>query len=449
MKNLITGRVDSRLLVLLLMGMLLAACGPRAVGGTPVPVVPENTPVGTAASIQPSAQPQYPAPQATVDLNQAYPVPQVTVNSSGYPAPQPSAVLSVSTFPDPAQFEWRKVIEGIDRPTDLADPGNGALWVLSQGGVIFQVRGAEMSTVMDISAQVGSTGNEQGLLGIALDPHFDQNRAFYVNYTDRSGDTVIARFTAAADLNSADPQSEERLIQVDQPYANHNGGGMAFGPDGYLYIGLGDGGSGGDPQNNGQSADTLLGKLLRIDVSSGQGYAVPEGNPFARGGGRQEIYALGLRNPWRFSFDRATGDLFIADVGQNIYEEVNFEPAGSPPGANYGWRLREAAHPYEGASSEGLNLIDPVWEYDHSEGCSITGGYVYRGSALPELNGIYLAGDYCNGSIWGLLRGADGHWTAQKLWTDQGNLTSFGQDRSGELYYFNRYNGGLYQLVRR
>lgn len=450
MNHLITGRVGSGLLAMLLIGALLAACGPRGADGTAVPVVPENTPASTAANIQPSAQPQdYPAPQATIDPNQSYPAPQITADGSGYPAPQPSAAASVSTFPDPALYEWRKLAEGMDRPTDLADPGNGALWVLSQGGVIYQVRGADVSAVMDISSQVGSSENEQGLLGIALDPSFDQNRFFYVNYTDRSGNTVIARFTAAADLNSADPQSEERLIQVDQPYANHNGGGLAFGPDGLLYIGLGDGGSGGDPQNNAQSVDTLLGKLLRIDVSEGQGYAVPETNPYARGGGKQEIYALGLRNPWRFSFDRATGDLYIADVGQNLYEEVNFEPAGSSPGANYGWRLREGEHPYEGASSEGLSLVDPVWEYDHAEGCSITGGYVYRGSALPEFNGIYLVGDYCNGSIWGLLRGADGSWNAQKLWTEMGNLTSFGQDRAGEVYFFNRYNGGLYQLVRR
>jgi glucose/arabinose dehydrogenase len=203
---------------MLLIGLLLTACGPRGADGTAVPVVPENTPAGTAANIQPTAQSQnYPAPQATVDPNQAYPAPQVTVDSSGYPAPLPPAVASVSAFPDPAQFEWRLLTDGIDRPTDMADPGNGALWVLSQGGVIYQVRGADVSAVMDISGQVGSTGNEQGLLGIALDPSFDQNRFFYVNYTDRSGNTVIARFTAAADLNSADPQSEERLIQVDQP----------------------------------------------------------------------------------------------------------------------------------------------------------------------------------------------------------------------------------------
>lgn len=442
----ITGRAFYRMVISGIMGaFLLSACGPRGAGGTAVPLTPSNTATGA-----PSVTQGYPAPQAGPTTGQAYPAPQPTATLEGYPAPQSTAAVeSVTSFPDPANFEWKLLADGIDRPTDLADPGNGAFWVLSQGGVIYQVRGAETSVVMDITSQVGSSGNEQGLLGIALAPDFDQTRYFYVNYTDQAGDTVIARFTAAEDLNSADPQSEERLIKVDQPYANHNGGGMVFGPDGYLYIGLGDGGSGGDPQNNGQSTNTLLGKLLRIDVSNGQGYAVPESNPYARGGGLQEIYAIGLRNPWRFSFDRATGDLYIADVGQNIYEEVDFEPAGSQPGGNFGWRLREARHPFEGASSAGMNLIDPIWEYDHGQGCSITGGFVYRGAALPEFNGIYLAGDFCSGSIWGLLRGADGSWTSQKLWSDQGNLTSFGQDRSGELYFLNRYNGGIYQLVRK
>lgn len=423
--------------------MLLSACGPRGAGGTAVPLTPANT-----ATNLPQNNTAYPAPSAAT---QGYPSPaEPTTPTEGNPFPRPKAtVASVTGFPDAAQFEWKLLVEGIDRPTDMADPGNGTLWVLSQAGKILQVRDSQISEVMDITARVGSKGNEQGLLGIALDPNFDVNRFFYVNYTDTNGDTVIARFTAAADLNSADPQSEERLIQVKQPYANHNGGSMVFGPDGFLYIGLGDGGSGGDPQNNAQSTNTLLGKLLRIDVSKGQGYTVPASNPYANGGGLQEIYAIGLRNPWRFSFDRATGDLYIADVGQDQYEEVDFEPDGTQPGVNYGWRFREGLHHYKGTPAADLKLVDPIWEYSHAEGCSITGGFVYRGQALPELTGIYLVGDFCSGTIWGLLRGADGNWTSQKLWIDQGNLTSFGQDRNGELYYLNQYNGGLYQLVRK
>jgi len=426
-------------------GIILSACGPRGAGGTAVPLTPANT-----STSVPQKNTIYPAPLATTG-EQGYPAPaDTTTPATDNPAPPPTAtVASATSIPDAAQFEWKMLVDGIDRPTDMADPGNGALWVLSQAGKILQVRGTNLSEVMDISARVGSKGNEQGLLGIALDPKFDANRFFYVNYTDTNGNTVIARFTAAADLNSADPQSEERLIQVNQPYANHNGGSMVFGPDGFLYIGLGDGGSGGDPQNNAQSTNTLLGKLLRIDVSQGQGYAVPASNPYANGGGLQEIYAIGLRNPWRFSFDRATGDLYIADVGQDQYEEVDFEPDGTQPGVNYGWRWREGLHAYKGTSGADIKLVDPIWEYSHAEGCSITGGFVYRGQALPELTGIYLVGDFCSGSIWGLLHGADGNWTSQKLWTDQGNLTSFGQDRNGELYYFNQYNGGLYQLVHK
>lgn len=433
----ITGVTIYRLMIGALVGIvLLSACVPKGAEGTP--------------SVTPPAAQNYPAPPQNTPASQGYPAPQSTVTIESASTSQPSTPAeSVTGFSDPGGFEWKLLAEGIDRPTDLTDPGNGALWVLSQGGVIYQVRGAETSAVMDISNEVGSSGSEQGLLGIALDPGFDQNRYFYVNYTDQGGNTVIARFTAADDLNSADPQSEEQLIHVDQPYANHNGGSMVFGPDGYLYIGLGDGGSGGDPQNNGQSTDTLLGKLLRIDVSKGQGYSVPESNPYAGGGGLPEIYAIGLRNPWRFSFDRATGDLYIADVGQNQYEEVDFEPAGSPPGANFGWRLREASHPFKGTPATGLNLIEPIWEYDHGAGCSITGGFVYRGKELAEFNGIYLVGDFCSGTIWGLLRGADGNWTSQVLWSQQGSLTSFGQDRAGELYFLNRANGGVYQLVRK
>ncbi|GAP13801.1 glucose/sorbosone dehydrogenases [Longilinea arvoryzae] len=415
-------------------------------------------PAGSPVSSEPTASqtaPAYPAPGETASTQPAagtpatgYPAPQSGSTSTAAPQPAASAT-SVDRFPDPAAFEWKKLAEGIERPTDVTDPGNGALWVLSQVGRILQVRDGQLSEVMDIRDRIKSSGEEQGLLGIALDPKFTDNRFFYVNYTDLSGNTVIARFTAAADFKTADPNSEEKLIQVQQPYANHNGGGMAFGPDGLLYLGLGDGGSGGDPHNNAQSTNTLLGKLLRIDVSQGQAYTIPPTNPYAGGGGKPEIYALGLRNPWRFSFDRATGDLYIADVGQDQYEEVDFEPAGSQPGANFGWRLREGMHPYDGYASDGANLVDPIWEYDHSQGCSITGGFVYRGEALPEFSGIYLAGDFCTGTIWGLLRAADGTWQSQVLWTHQGNLTSFGQDRSGELYYLNQYNGGLYQLVRK
>jgi glucose/arabinose dehydrogenase len=275
-----------------------------------------------------------------------------------------------------------------------------------------------------------------GLLGLALHPNFAQNGFFYVNYTGASGDTFISRFTASGD--SADPNSEEVLVRVPQPYPNHNGGTLNFGPDGYLYIGLGDGGSGGDPHGNGQSLGTLLGKILRIDVDSAQPYAVPTDNPFGN-----EIWAYGLRNPWRMSFDTATGDLYIGDVGQGDWEEIDFIPAGSPGGQNFGWDHREGTHQFEGGGP--AEMIDPIAEYSHSEsGCSVTGGYVYRG-VMTEWNGVYLYGDYCTGLVWGLIRSGEG-WQNQLLFETDFNITSFGQDEHGEVYIITD-GGGIYILA--
>jgi glucose/arabinose dehydrogenase len=323
-----------------------------------------------------------------------------------------------------------------------AGDGSGRLFILEQAGVIRILQGRELiaEPFLDIRDRVGSGGNEQGLLGLAFHPRYTENGYFYVNYTDLNGDTVIARFSATGDPNRADPASEARLLQISQPYANHNGGVLAFGPDGYLYIGTGDGGSGGDPLGNGQSLDTLLGKILRIDVDGGEPYAIPEGNLKA------EIWAYGLRNPWRFSFDRLTGDLYIGDVGQNAWEEIDFLPAGSPSGANFGWNYREGAHPFAGSPPEGLELIEPVAEYDRSAGISVTGGVVYRGAALPEMNGIYLYGDYGTGLVWGLLRNPDGSWQNQLLFDSGANITSFGEDESGEVYLVDR-NGNILKLA--
>ena len=209
---------------------------------------------------------------------------------------------------------------------------------------------------------------------------------------------MIARYQAAENFLSADPATAKILLQVEQPYPNHNGGALAFGPDGYLYIALGDGGSANDPQGNGQNLDTLLGKILRIDVS-GDPYLIPADNPYANGGGRPEIWASGLRNPWRISFDQLRGDLYIADVGQGTWEEIDVYPVAAPGGLNFGWDYREGAHEFEGTPPDGLALAEPVAEYSHAEGgCSVTGGYVYRGSALPEWQGVYLYGDFCTGN---------------------------------------------------
>jgi len=234
------------------------------------------------------------------------------------------------------------------------------------------------------------------------------------------------------------------LLHIEQPYANHNGGGLAFGPDGYLYIATGDGGSAGDPEGNGQRLDTLLGKLLRLDVDSAEPYAIPPDNPF-RDGTRPEIWAYGLRNPWRFAFDRLTGDLYIGDVGQGDWEEIDFQPAGAPGGINYGWNLREGVHPYTSDATAGLT--DPVAEYSHASGCSVTGGVVVRSPSLPEWTGVYLYGDYCSGRIWGMVRDERGMWQNAALFETGLRISSFGVDAEAEVYLLD-HGGSLYRLGR-
>ena len=279
---------------------------------------------------------------------------------------------------------------------------------------------------------------EMGLLGLAFHPDYEQNGFFYVNYTGDGGHTRISRFQAGG--NSADSNSETVLLIIEQPYPNHNGGALAFGPDGYLYAGLGDGGLAGDPHKNGQNTTALLGKILRIDVDNGNPYTIPSDNPFGN-----EVWAYGLRNPWRISFDRATSDLWIGDVGQGQWEEIDYLPAGSQGGANFGWSIMEGNHGYDGEAQPGLLL--PAAEYSHNERkCSVTGGYVYRGS-LPEWYGIYLYGDYCTGYVWGLIQSANG-WQSQIMFETGVTITSFGQDESGEIYLASD-NGNVYQLTKK
>lgn len=412
----------------------------------------EPTLTSTAGPAAPAVQPSAtPGSASAVETPTTGAQPAANVPQTGSAAiPTDTA----QTFPDPAAFSWAKIVDGLNRPLYLASPndGTGRLFVLEQPGVIRVVDQSALlpEPFLDIRSRVGSQGNEQGLLGLAFHPDYGKNGYFYINYTNKNGDTVIARYSVSKDNpNQADPNSEKVLLTQDQPFPNHNGGSMVFGPDGYLYMGLGDGGSGGDPHGNGQSVNTLLGKLLRIDVNGGDPYGIPKDNPFANGGGKPEIWAYGLRNPWRFSFDRLTGDIYIADVGQNQWEEVDYLPAGSPGGANFGWNLREAAHPFKGTPPAGQNLIDPINEYSHGNGCSVTGGYVYRGQALPEFRGIYIFADYCSGRIWGLMRGADGTWQSQQLYQNQMAISSFGEDTNGELYILDQNSGGVYRLQRK
>ena len=320
-------------------------------------------------------------------------------------------------------------------PVYLASPpGDSRLFIVEQAGRIRIVKNGQALSepFLDIADRVRS-GGEQGLLSVAFHPDYRTNGYFYVNFTDRSGDTRVERFKVSANPDVADPASSKLVIGIDQPYANHNGGLVMFGPDGMLYVGMGDGGSGGDPHGNGQNRNALLGKILRLDVSS-EPYGIPVGNP--RTGGRAEIWAIGMRNPWRFAFDRQTGLLYVADVGQNEIEEIDVESA-TEPGLNYGWNIMEGDHCYRSSSCDREGLVMPKVTYNHSGGaCSVTGGFVYRGRRIPSLAGHYFYSDYCAGWLKS-FRMMNGAVTDRRDWKTSENLghvVSFGEDSSGELY---------------
>ncbi len=343
------------------------------------------------------------------------------------------------------------VMSGFERPTYLTHAGDLRLFVSEQEGRIWTVSDGQVlnEPFLDIVRRVESGSSEQGLLSVAFHPDYPSNGYFFVNYTGGGGDTVISRFEVSRDdPNMADAGSETVIITVNQPYGNHNGGQLQFGPDGYLYIGMGDGGSGGDPGNNGQSADTLLGSLLRIDVDGSGPYSIPPDNPYVDdSSARDEAWAIGLRNPWRFSFDRTTGDLYIADVGQNQWEEINFQSSSDSGGANYGWNALEATHCFNAESCETAGFTMPAAEYSHAEGgCSVTGGYVYRGSAYPSLGGNYFFGDYCSGRIWSLFRLPDGSWEMTEVGQVGANIASFGEDNEGEIYILDHSDGAIFQI---
>jgi glucose/arabinose dehydrogenase len=341
------------------------------------------------------------------------------------------------------------VTKGLESPVFLthAGDGSGRLFVVEQPGRIRVLeQGALLPTpFLDITGQV-LFGGERGLLGLAFHPEYRRNGRFFVNYNRTSdGATVLAEYRRGA-TPSAALHDERILMVVPQPYANHNGGMVAFGPDGYLYIGRGDGGSGGDPGNRAQNPQEVLGKILRIDVNHGDPYGVPSDNPFTKDGGRPEIYALGLRNPWRFSFDSKTGELWVADVGQNKWEEIDLVTKNG----NYGWRVMEGAHcfnPAVACQTSGLNL--PILEYAHEKGrCSIIGGYVYRGRAIAGLTGQYLYGDFCSGEIFSLQKTEEMELSREPQVRLKSSLriSSFGEDESGELYVLD-HGGGVYRLA--
>ena len=348
-----------------------------------------------------------------------------------------------------APVRLQPLATGLESPVYVthAGDGSGRLFVVEQAGVIRIIRNGRLLArpFLDVRSRVIS-GGEMGLLSVAFHPQYASNGRFFVNYTANSDSlrTVIAEYRVS-DAPDVAGRAERVLLEIAQPYRNHNGGLNLFGPDGMLYIGMGDGGSGGDPHNNGQRLDTLLGKLLRLDVNGEAPYGVPRDNPFVgRAGARGEIWAYGLRNPWRFSFDRATGRLFLADVGQNRWEEINLLEKGG----NYGWRLMEGAHcfnPETGCSTTGLIL--PIAEYGRELGCSVTGGYVYRGTRIRDLVGRYLFSDYCTGRLWS-LRESGGRWVMGELRATGLTVSSFGEDQAGELYVVD-HRGTVYQIVPR
>ncbi|MDH3455963.1 MAG: PQQ-dependent sugar dehydrogenase [Gemmatimonadota bacterium] len=345
------------------------------------------------------------------------------------------------------------VTENLSSPIFVTAPVQDTtrLHIVERGGVIKVMRNDSLlgTPFLDINGRVLS-GGEQGLLSLAFHPRYAQNGEFFVYYTNLNGHSHVSRFRVTADPDIADPASEDTLLVVTQPFSNHNGGLVTFGPDSMLYVGLGDGGSGGDPQGNGQNAATLLGSILRIDVDGGTPYAIPGDNPFVNDTvAAPEIWVYGLRNPWRFSFDRATGDVYIGDVGQGAWEEIDFRLLSSAGGENFGWNVMEGLHCYNAASCDQTGLTLPVLEYPHSEGCSVTGGYVYRGDRLPSLQGRYFYGDYCSGWIRSFRVEGGSAVDPIDHSTELGTLsqiTSFGQDAQGEMYVVT-LGGRVYRVV--
>ncbi len=445
--------------------MLLVAVGPTVLACS----TPESETGGavTSTSLTPAstAAPTAgvavsPDPTGTINrLPTEPPAPPPTVKASAIPhstLPLPPTTESAGLQPlQPMEVSPAFPNLSFQRLTNLTQPAgeDGLLFVTEQRGLIHgfvndpNVSGSFI--FLDITDRVSTRGNEEGLLGLAFDPDYSENGRLYVYYSAANPRrSVLSRFQAQPDdLTQADSDSEVIIMEIPQPYSNHNGGQLAFGLDGYLYIGLGDGGSGGDPESNGQDLGTLLGSVLRIDVSRNTdqpGYGIPSDNPFSGvKGAREEIWAYGLRNPWRFSFDRESGDLWLGDVGQRLWEEIDLIEKGR----NYGWNIMEGAHcfrPRTGCDTGGLAA--PVLEYSSDEGCSVIGGYVYRGNRLPSFQGAYVYADYCSGSIWA-LRYSDGQVTEQRLIARlDGNITSFGEDGEGNLYILTQ-SSGIYELV--
>ncbi len=413
---------------------ILASCSTGSEGGTAADgagaVAPGAVAPGGAATTGPADVP--------VDTH---------VAPAAVPATYAVGHLAISLSRRPGSFTSPVLV------TNAGD-GTNRLFVVEQAGRIRIIDGstAIAAPFLDIHTRVGCCG-ERGLLGLAFDPAYKTNRRFFVDYTDKHGDTIIASYRASATDPNRASTTQTLVLKIAQPYANHNGGALAFGKDGYLYIGMGDGGSAGDPGNRAQNKDSLLGKILRIDINhitKTRNYSNPPSNPFVGKAGSDRVWAYGFRNPWRFSFDRSTGDLWVGDVGQNRYEEVDrsTKAGGAGKGRNYGWRQLEGNacyKPSSGCSKTGKS--HPITTYTHSKGCAVVGGYVYRGTAYPAMAGAYLFGDYCSGRIWALQANGASTQTATQLLSSGLMISSFGEGENGTLYLTDLAGGGVYQIV--
>ena len=397
-------------------------------------------PTETPSPASPSSTPQIEAPKPETP-----PITRTFQSFAQDGTPPPAPLMETLTL-EPVLVDRR-----FKSPTNLVQAKDGQVWMTEQAGSVWvfdepELDDATVTEAMDITGRVNSRGSEEGLLGLASDPKTEGHLYIYYSAANPRR-SVVSRFTVSPHDSSVDPGSELVILEVEQPYANHNGGQLAFGPDGYLYIGLGDGGAAGDPRGNGQDTLTLLGAILRIDISQAtpeRPYTIPPDNPFANGGGRGEIWAYGLRNPWRFSFDSETGELWAGDVGQNRWEEIDLIVRGS----NYGWNVLEGDHCFgTRGACERQGTVPPVWEYSlDGEPCLVIGGYVYRGTAIPWLNGVYVYGDFCSGQVFG-LRYVDGTAIEHKQLIDTDlRIVSFAQGVNGEIYLLSQ-KSGIYRLT--
>ncbi len=375
------------------------------------------------------------------------------------PAPTITPLVYPTAPPTPITFgtgHWELIVKGLRSPTAIVDPGDGSgrLFVLEENGLIRTLQGGAIlpEPFFDLKDRViQETENyEQGLLGLAFHPNFEENGYFYVFYVDYQENSVISRFQTLPNGQAGDPNSEFRLLGILKPGPRHYGGTLGFGPDGYLYVSIGDGDLRQKTKGHAQSLDELFGKILRLDVDHGNPYAIPSDNPFVEAYGRDEIYLYGLRNPWKFSFDAVTGDLYIGDVGQNDWEEINFLAAGDPAGVNFGWDVREgpeAFSGYRGAPVTEPNFVEPIFYYHHKPlSCSVSGGLVYYGQAFPALQGKYIFGDFCSGYVWSLVQETEGVWVDEILYDTNFQITAFGVGADGEIYLAD-FLGGVYKLV--